>query len=105
FTVDVSETSGLAGMISPGSRVDIVATITDDLSHETRTLTILQNAPVTAVGTRLAGHPAEDHDLLGRGQTMTKTVTLLVSPEQAEALDLAYTRSKPRLVLRNQAES
>jgi pilus assembly protein CpaB len=100
FTVDVSETTGLAGMILPGSRVDIVTTMTDDKTNESRTWTMLQNAPVTAVGTRLSKNGPDE----ASGKTLVKTVTLLVTPEQAEMLDMAYTRSHPRLVLRNQAE-
>jgi len=104
FTVDVNEVSGLSGMLAPGSRVDVVATVTDNQSQESHTWTILQNAPVTAVGARLTGDaPADDKDPLNR--TQVKTVTLLVTPDQAETLDLAYTRCKPRLVLRNQSES
>src|SRR5206468_7743076 len=91
-------------MIAPGSRIDVVATVTDNQSQESHTWTILQNAPVTAVGARLAGDaPADDKDPLNR--TQVKTVTLLVTPDQAETLDLAYTRCKPRLVLRNLGES
>jgi pilus assembly protein CpaB len=115
FTVDVNEVSGLAGMIVPGSRVDVVATLTDDKSRESRTWTILQNAPVTAVGTRITNARSADsagestmggiNTAASGGATLVKTVTLLVTPEQAETLDLAYTRCKPRLVLRNIGEN
>jgi pilus assembly protein CpaB len=109
FTVDVNEVSGLAGMIVPGSRVDVVATMTDQKTEESRTWTILQNAPVTAVGTRITQANPDSKDWLGNdrngsGGQLVKTVTLLVTPEQAETLDLAYTRCKPRLVLRNLGE-
>ncbi|HLL88724.1 MAG TPA: Flp pilus assembly protein CpaB, partial [Tepidisphaeraceae bacterium] len=103
-TVEVNEVSGLSGMLRPGARVDIVATLTDEVTRETVTRAIVQNVPVSAVGTQMNkdGGGGEVKDAANGVQV--KTVTLIVTPEQASALDLAYTRSRPRLVLRNAGE-
>ncbi|HSZ58775.1 MAG TPA: Flp pilus assembly protein CpaB [Tepidisphaeraceae bacterium] len=101
-TVDVSESGGVAGLLAPGSHVDVVATaIGRDNPDKTITRTIVQNLTVAAVGQRLSSGHAE-----GDKEALPKTVTLLASPHDVEALDLAMTTSRVRLVLRaaNDAE-
>jgi pilus assembly protein CpaB len=102
-SVDVNEVTGLSGMIVPGSTVDVIATLTDDDTHESVTRTVVQDVLVSAVGTRMTGTQVSDHDAYGK--LADKTVTLLVNPDQAQALDMAYTKAKPRLVLRNATET
>ena len=98
-TIAVNEFSGLAGLIAPGARVDLVATLTDTISGETFAKTIVQNVMVSAVGQELEQGvaPKPDQRVTARA---SKTVTLLVTPTQAAAIDLAFAKSKPRLVLR-----
>jgi pilus assembly protein CpaB len=99
-TVAVNEFSGLAGLIAPGARVDLVATLTDTVTGETFAKTIVQNVLVSAVGKELEPGvtPKPDQRVTARA---SKTVTLLVTPTQAAAIDLAFAKSKPRLVLRS----
>lgn len=99
-TIAVNEFSGLAGLIAPGARVDLVATLVDNVSGETFAKTIVQNVEVSAVGQELETGtlPKADQRV---GARMNKTVTLLVTPTQAAAIDLAFAKSKPRLVLRS----
>ena len=95
-TVDVSESGGVAGLLAPGSHVDVVATeIPRDNPDKTITRIIVQNVTVAAVGQRLIFGRTE-----GEKETAPKTVTLLASPHDAEALDLATTTGRIRLVLR-----
>jgi pilus assembly protein CpaB len=95
-TVDVSESGGMAGLLLPGSRVDVVATNLGRDNHEkTITRTIVQNLPVVAVGQRLTSSRGESEK-----DGAAKTVTLLASPHDAETLDLAMATSRVRLVLR-----
>lgn len=96
-TIEVDEYSGLAGLIAPGAKVDLVATMVDDASQQTLARTVIQNVVVSAI----------DRDLMGGGKESgigdrgsKRSVTLLVTPAQAEAVDLAYAKSRPRLVLR-----
>lgn len=104
ITMEVNEYSGVAGLISPGCRVDVIATINDAKGDGRIAKTIVQNAKVTAVGQRTspggsaaATPPAPAP---GPGQEMSKSVTILASLEDAEAIELAYATGRPRLVLR-----
>jgi pilus assembly protein CpaB len=89
-TVDVNEVSGVAGYVTPGCRVDIVQTFHDDVSNQPVARCVAQNVEVTAIGTRQSlGTSEEAH-----------SVTLLVTPRQAETIELASANGRPRLVLR-----
>jgi Flp pilus assembly protein CpaB len=99
-TIAVNEFSGLAGLLTPGVRVDLVATMNDNVSGETFAKTIVQNVEVSAVGQELEAGQALKNDPRNAPRAH-KTVTLLVTPTQAAAIDLAFSKSKPRLVLRS----
>jgi pilus assembly protein CpaB len=98
ITIEVNEFSGLAGLIAPGCRVDVIATINDGHGGADSRLakTIVQNVKVTAVGQRTSpnGEPPQSP------QDMFKSVTILASLEDAEAIELACAMGRPRLVLR-----
>ena len=93
ITVEVNEFSGVAGMLIPGCRVDVLATIQDDNGDNTLARTIVEDVKVTAVG-RAIGAREE-------GAEMFRSVTLVVTPKDAEAVELAATTGRPRLVLRS----
>ena len=100
-TVEVNEVSGVAGLLSPGCNVDVVATLQDEKTRETVGRTIVQNVSVSAVGQKLSTKEDKaggDTPVVG---ALTKSVTLIVTPQQAEAIDLAATKSRLRLVLRS----
>jgi pilus assembly protein CpaB len=95
MTVKVDEVIGVAGFIAPNSFVDIVATtLGNGFENESVSRIILQQVKVLASGkqveNRKDGEPVE-----------VNTVTLQVTPEQAEALALASTAGKLQLVMRN----
>jgi Flp pilus assembly protein CpaB len=94
ITVSVDETSGLAGLLVPGSRVDVVSTVNGSSKDETVAATIVQDVLVQAVGQRLSAL-ASDKDA-----QPARTVTLVVSPRDAEAIELATSMGRTRLVLR-----
>jgi pilus assembly protein CpaB len=85
---------GLAGLINPGNRVDVLVTIEDPQKKEDRTKIILENVPVLATGTQMQknekGEPAP-----------VDVYTLEVTPEEAERLSLAGTEGKLQLALRS----
>lgn len=95
ITVEINEFSGLAGFLVPGCRVDVVSTINGD-AGETLSRTIVQNVEVTAIGRR---NPATDGQ-----QEQIKSVTLLVKPKEVEAIELATSTGRPRLVLRGSGD-
>lgn len=98
MTVAVNVVSGVGGFVLPKSRVDILATISQQQNREeTTTRVLLQDVLVLAVDQTFRKN---DDD-----PVTVKSVTLLVSPEQAEKLALASTEGKLQLVLRNTADS
>lgn len=94
MTVKVDEVIGVAGFIHPGTYVDVVATVVQGTGEQSLSRVILQNVKVLASGTRMEaqkeGQPIE-----------VKTVTLQVTPEQAEVLALASNAGRLQLVMRN----
>ncbi|MBI3278396.1 MAG: Flp pilus assembly protein CpaB [Acidobacteria bacterium] len=94
-TVRVSDVVGVAGFVLPGLRVDVLATGRPPAQgSETMTTTVLQNILVLSAGQTIQPD--------SRGQAINApTVTLLVTPEQAEILTLAGNEGRIQLVLRN----
>jgi len=98
--VKVDEFSSVAGFLNPGSRVDLIAVMTcrGAQKRETISRTILEDIMVAAVGQEMA-------DSKDPGATVTRSVTLLVKPQDAALLHLADTKGKIRLALRQQEDS
>jgi pilus assembly protein CpaB len=97
ITLEINEFTGLAGLLVPNCRVDILSTLSANDSNGQVTKTIVQNVKVTAVGQRtgVAGEPPPANP----GE-MARSITVLVKPAEAEAIELACSTSRPRLVLR-----
>jgi Flp pilus assembly protein CpaB len=89
--VDTSAVAG--GFVLPNSRVDIVWVLRRGNDAETTAKVLLQNVLVLAVGT-IHQRPDDKQALL------ESTVTLAVTPEQAEKLTLAQEMGTLRLILR-----
>jgi pilus assembly protein CpaB len=98
ITIDVSETTSVGGMISPGCLVDVLITLNGD-STGPLTKTLVQGVRVEAVGQRM-GPPLKDAP-----QEMFRSATLLVTPSQAESIELASTAGRPRLILRSNSDT
>jgi pilus assembly protein CpaB len=93
-TVRVTEVVGVAGFVLPGMRVDILLTGKPPDSYDVVTTTVLQNITVLSAG--------QTYQPDAKGQAINaSTVTLLVSPDQAETLTLASQEGRIQLVLRN----
>lgn len=92
--VRVNDVAGVAGFVLPGMRVDVLVTGRPPDMTGTITTTCLQNILVLSAGTTMQAD--------SRGQAIqAPTVTVLVSPEQAETLTLANSEGHIQLVLRN----
>lgn len=97
ITIDVNESSGIAGLLTPGCRVDVVTTaISQANPDKSASRIIVQDVPVLAVGQRLNGAKPEGE----KDTAVSRTVTLLVSPHDAQALDLGMAATRLRLILR-----
>lgn len=99
-SIPVSGTSGIAGLIFPGDRVDIILshtleiTLSEDKTYENRASeTVLTNVRVLALDQRTS-----DQD--GQPQ-LAKTATLEVTPKQAEILAVVRELGSLSLALRS----
>lgn len=94
-SVKVDEVIGVAGFVLPGTRVDVLVTLTPGADREeAATRVILQNVQALASGQTI------QRNANGEPQTAT-VITLLVTPEQAEKLTLGATEGRIQLALRN----
>jgi pilus assembly protein CpaB len=115
MSIFVNTESSVAGFIEPGNFIDVIVTIRpDDVSHKTWTTeTLLQNIKVLAVGDSLT-RPRSAADSTnsakkgrkGSGTARAKpTVTLEVTPEEAQKLALATAKGDVHLALRSNIDS
>jgi pilus assembly protein CpaB len=98
ITIEVNEFSGLAGMVYPGARVDLVATINSDGATDTVARAIVQNVLIQAVG---AQTQPQNHVAGGPPPEPVRSVTIVATPREVEAIELIASTSRPRLVLRS----
>jgi len=102
-TVEVNEFNGVGGLLLPGCQVDVVHTLKlkdDGKDGGMRSMTLVENLKVLAVGRRTAVAPPSSSGG-NRDEQMARSVTLLATQEQAELIDLAAHLGQPRLILRN----
>lgn len=92
--IQVDEITGVGGFIKPGARVDVVMVVSGQGRNSNISRVILQNVEVLAVGQKT--------ETSGQGAAVTRSVTVLVKPEEASKLHLASTKGKLRLAMRSQ---
>lgn len=103
ITVRVNDVIGVAGFALPGNYVDILVNTTDDTrggksdKDQTISKTVLERILVLAV--------AQEATRDDTKPKVVNAVTLEVTPEQAEKIDLARSVGSLSLVLRNQVDS
>lgn len=90
FTINVNASTGVAGFVTPGDRVDVLLTQGRDASL--RTVTILQNL-------RVIGVDQEVNEQTNKPE-IARTVTLDVSPDDSQKLALAQKAGTLSLTLR-----
>jgi pilus assembly protein CpaB len=95
LTVKVDEVAGVAGFIHPGDHVDVLMDMAmKEQGQEHFSKTILHNIMILTTG--------QIWEQKGDNKPMVvNTVTLELSPDQAEVLNLASNNGKIRLALRN----
>lgn len=99
-TVPVDSTSSVSGLIRPNDHVDVIGTFrfpaeNNATGMDTVTLTILQDVTILAVDKSYA---AAASATAGRGYS---TMTMSVTPEEAEMLIFAMEKGKLTFTLRN----
>lgn len=100
LTMRVNDVSGVAGFVTPNTRVDVLLTIDDKVNTggETATRIIMQDVRALAAGQSI--QPDKDGKPVSVG-----VVTFLVTPEQAETLALASQQGSLQLALRNMMDT
>lgn len=102
-SLDISGGSSVSGFLNPGNYVDILVTIGDQ-SQPLQTVTLLQAVTVLAVNDRLgAKKTAEELKAEKRkgGRRAKPSVTVAVTPDQAEKITHAHVEGEVTLTLRN----
>jgi pilus assembly protein CpaB len=98
MSVPVTKVSGISGFVTPGTKVDVVAVVQTRGEIVTkRAFTLLQDVKVLAMNQTLDEREAKP--------TVVDTVTVLVTPADAQRLMLAAAEGSLMLSLRGVADS
>ncbi len=97
ITVKVNEVVGVAGFLAPGSFVDLLVNFRDE-RDQPMSRVVLERIMVLAIAQE-AQRPDESKP------KVVNAVTLEVTPEQAEKIDLARNIGTLSLILRNQIDT
>lgn len=92
-----NEIVGVAGFLYPGSHVDVLATFTPPGGSVPVTETVLQNVEVLTAGQTIEPDPQ------GRPQSVN-VVTLLLTPQDSQKIQLASGQGSIQFVLRSGAD-
>ena len=96
MSINVDNADAMSGLLRPNDHVDILGTFMKPDSKEW--VTLLQNVTVLAVGGQLGSQRASREE----SRTRIDTITVLVTPEEAELLTFAVDKGKIALTLRNE---
>jgi pilus assembly protein CpaB len=100
-SIDISDGSAVSGFLKAGNTVDVLATLRGDAAGAVfHTVTLLQDVRVLAVDARHDDAVSEESSAVH----YRPSVTLAVSPEQAERLAHAHTEGVVTLTLRNDTD-
>lgn len=97
ISVRVNEVVGVAGFTLPGNYVDVMVNTNDDVRQQAISKIVLERILVLAV--------AQQASRDDTAPKVVNAVTLEVTPEEAEKIDLARSVGNLSLVLRNQVDS
>lgn len=108
ITIPIDEVSGVANLVRPGDYVDVLAIFHNDTGKLSVVQTVLQNLEVLAINSVAVNHRADnptnpetaDERPAERRGEKPETMTLAVTPHEAQILTLSATRGTLRLSLR-----
>ncbi len=102
LALPVNSVNMFGGLLRPKDHVDVLGTFQKPGSGSVETVTLLQNVTVLAVGNKLgAGRDIAGSDSRSKRTQRNRTVTVLVTPEEAELLVFAQDRGEFSLTMRN----
>ena len=96
-TIRVDDEAGVAGLLSPGMLVDVISVVRAENGNRANTTAkvVLQNIKVLATGQNMTT-PKEQ-----MAPDSVKTITLLVTPQEAEKLVMSSYDTHLRLIVRS----
>ena len=95
FTIGINEISGVGGFASPGNYVDVIVSAKDAAGMPV-SKTVVERVKVMAV--------AQARSIIDPSPKVGTNVTLEVTPEEAQKLDVARSLGTLSLALRNRAD-
>jgi pilus assembly protein CpaB len=98
LSINISAGSAVSGFLNPGNYVDVIVTLKATQGEPAQTFTMMQAMTILAVNTRLGDVQSTEGS---RGSQAKPSVTLAVTPEQAETLTHAHDQATLTLTLRN----
>lgn len=100
IAIPINETTGVGGYVSIGDKIDII--VNEVVNGKNIAYTKLQNITVIRKG----ANPAENAEILATNKGLTQSLTVLVTPAQAEILGYALNMGSPISVsLRNPTDN
>jgi pilus assembly protein CpaB len=104
LSINITDGSAVSGFLNPGNYVDVLVTVSADSPDKKgkkvkQTVTMLQARKVLAVDNRIGGDATA-----GEGGKVAPSVTLALTPEEAEKVTHANTEGKVTLTLRNDVD-
>lgn len=109
LTIPIDETRGVAKLINPGDRIDLIASLDvgKGLNQTKQIKTILQDVTVLATGIRIMNELPVLYEKIGkeefykslRGDTSFNSITIEVSPEEAQDLIFIMSTSPGSLFM------
>lgn len=107
ISIAVDPVTGVSGLIWPGDRVDVILTQELDkavapVAHRVLSETVMRDLRVIAVDQEIVQGAPPTATVAGRP---TRTVTLQVSPDQAEKLNVAERLGRLSLTIRSMADA
>lgn len=99
-SISFTDASGASGLIQPQSRVDILFTRTGS-AVEAMTVTVLEDVEVLSVGRSIQVDTTAPKAAAPGSGSQQRTATVIVTPEQAQRLELAKNQGRISLSLRN----
>jgi len=105
ITIPVDQVAGVAGLIKPKDRVDVLATLVYTVQTPSgaksmmETMTVLENVTVLAIDSYTAEHASIPERYRRGGRGGYTSVTLSVTPEEARIVTLAQAQSQGMLTL------
>jgi pilus assembly protein CpaB len=99
-TIPVNEVLGVAGFIKPGEKVDLIETLLPKNSGESISWTILQDIEVLAVSQDMGNLSKDSNNQQAADGKVSTSVTLAVTPIQAQKIVLSIEKGTIHLALR-----